>query len=607
MKRLFSVSAISAVLLAIMPLTPASAARKPVTATAASANQSASAQAQQQLTVLGQDYYEAQARFDPLGATLSGDNRFDDQLGMSIAPKQRAQQFDLYRKFVGRLHAINADKLSRLDRSNYDVLDYLLSSALKLEPFPEHLLPIDQMGGFPAVQLAIFANGHGSQPISTVKQYRAYLRRLAQLPGWIDQSIANMREGMKMGVVQSAAVMQSALPQFQHLMAATPEASIFYTPIKNMPVTFSNANKRSLSADYRNTIVRELAPALIKLNRFLENDYLPAARHSTGWSALPNGRNWYLALVANLTTTSLTPDEIHTIGIAEVARIQGQFGILGPQLGYMGPANRLPGWSASQDKFRPFNNEQEILDAFRKLNATVQTKLPTLFNVLSKASLTVQLEPELTRATASSHYTPAAMDGSRPGIFWAVVDDPKQYMNTGMTTLFLHEGQPGHHFQGALQQELNLPQFRKLSWFTAYGEGWALYAETLGKEMGLYQQPDAYFGHLKDELLRAVRLVVDTGMHAQGWSRERAIQYMRDTLGYTEATAKNAVERYMALPAQALGYKIGELKIMELRQRASDALGPKFSLPAFHAVILDGALPLTLLEAKVDRWIAETK
>jgi uncharacterized protein (DUF885 family) len=603
MKRLFPVSAISAaVLLACAPLTPACAADKP-----APAALSSSAQARQQLAVLEQAYYDAKARYMPLEATLFGDNRFDDQLGMSIAPKQRAQQFALYHKFVSRLHAIPVDQLSRSERANYDVLGYLLDDALTREAFPEHLLPVDQMGSFPAIELAVFANGRGSQPLATVKQYRAYLHRLTQLPGWIDQSIANMREGMKTGVVQPTAVIRSALPQFRHLVAATPEASIFYTPITNMPTAFSDADKRSLSAAYRSAIGHDLTPALIKLNTFLEKTYLPATRASTGWDALPNGRNWYLARVAGLTTTALTPDQIHMTGLKEVARIQAQFAILGPQLGYTGPATGLPGWVATQDKFRPFSNEQEILAAFQTIDAAVRSKLPTLFSTPPKAPLTVQMEPELTRATASSHYTPPALDGSRAGIFWAVVDDPKQYMNTEMTTLFLHEGQPGHHFQIALQQELDLPQFRKFSWFTAYGEGWALYAETLGKEMGLYQQPGPYFGHLNDELLRAVRLVVDTGMHAQGWSRERAIQYMRDTLGYTEATAKNAVERYMAWPAQALGYKIGALKIAELRQRASDALGPKFSLPAFHAVILDGSLPLSLLEIKVDRWIAETK
>jgi uncharacterized protein (DUF885 family) len=228
-----------------------------------------------------------------------------------------------------------------------------------------------------------------------------------------------------------------------------------------------------------------------------------------------------------------------------------------------------------------------------------------MFTLMPKTPLDLRLEPELSRDTASDHYSPPSGDGSRPGIFWSVVTDPKLYGSPGMTTLFLHEGQPGHHFHLALMQEMNLPNFRKFGGNNAFTEGWALYAETLGKEMGLYDDPAQYFGHLNDELLRAVRLVVDTGMHAQGWTREQSIQYMRDTLGY-DAVAKSETERYMVWPAQALGYKIGALKIIELRQRAAKALGTKFSLPKFHEIVLsDGTLPLSLLEAKVDRWIAE--
>ena len=344
-----------------------------------------------------------------------------------------------------------------------------------------------------------------------------------------------------------------------------------------------------------------------RLADFLANDYLAAARASTGWSALPDGRNWYLAWVASQTTTRLQPEEIHATGLAEVARIQAQFAMLGPKMGYTGAAADLPAWVAAQARFYTFTGEQQVLDVYRTLNATLKRRLPAMFSTIPTTALEVRLEPELTRLTASDHYTAPADDHSRPGVFWAVVTDPRQYSNVGMTTLFLHEGQPGHHFQLARMHEMALPDFRKFGGNNAYVEGWALYAETLGKELGLFEQPDVYFGHLNDELLRAVRLVVDTGMHAKGWSRERSIQYMRQTLGYDEAAAKNATERYMAWPAQALGYKIGSLKIMALRQRAQQALGAKFSLPAFHEVVLgDGTVPLALLEAKVDRWIAGT-
>ena len=560
-------------------------------------------QAEKQLDKLADDYYEAQARHDPVGATQNGDNRFDDKLGITISPKLRAQQFARYEGFLKRLHAIKRDNLDRGAQINYDILEYELKTLLTFKRFPEHLLPIDQMGSMP-VTLANFAGGEGPQALTTPKQYRAYLSRLNQLPAWIDQAIANMREGMRTGVVLQRAAMASALPQFQKLASKTPESSIFYTPVKKMPATFSAKDKQELTAAYRATISKKLMPSLAKLATFLEKEYLPATRTSTGIDGLPNGKEWYQANVAAQTTTSLTPEQIHATGLKEVARIQQEYGIVGPKMGYTGPASGLPTWVAAQEKYRPFKTEQEVIDVYRKLDGVLREKLPALFTLMPKAPLDLRLEPELSRATASDHYTAPAADGSRPGVFWSVVNDPKDYGSTGMVTLFLHEGQPGHHFHIALLQEMDLPKFRKFGGNNAFTEGWALYAETLGKEMGLFEKPEDYFGHLNDEMLRAVRLVVDTGMHSKGWTREQSIQYMRDTLGYTEAVARSETERYMVWPGQALGYKIGSLKISELRQKATAALGPKFSLPKFHEIVLeDGTVPLSLLEAKVQRWI----
>ncbi len=580
-----------------MPAAPAAAP------TVAASTAAASTAAGRRLQVLADAYYDALARYDPVAATDSGDSRFNDRIGMSIAPAERRAQFARYHRFDKRLAAIPRAALNDKERTNYDILRYELGSALSFEPFPEHLLPLNQMDSLP-VTLANYAGGEGSQPLLTVKHYEDYLNRLNQLPAWIEQAIDNMRAGIAQGIVQPAAIMRSALPQFQQLASATADASVFYTPVKAFPADFSPAERQRLRAAYRVSIRDGLMPALAKLNAFLASEYLPACRASTGWSALPNGPAWYLARVASQTTTSLTPEQIHAIGLKEVARIQAQFTLLGPQLGYDGPAAGLPTWVAAQDKFHPFKTEQEVQDVYRKLNGTLGAKLPALFTLVPKTPLDLRLEPELSRATAADHYTPPAADGSRPGIFWSVVNDPKQYPSNGMVTLFLHEGQPGHHFHLALMQEMNLPNFRKFGGNNAYTEGWALYAETLGKEMGLYADPADYVGHLTDELLRATRLVVDTGMHAKGWSREQSIQYMHDTLGY-DAVAKSETERYMAWPAQALGYKIGALKIAELRARATAALGDRFSLPAFHEVVLsDGTLPLSLLEAKVDRWIA---
>ncbi|GAB3468420.1 DUF885 domain-containing protein [Massilia terrae] len=573
----------------------------------AAAKSIASSETAKKLGALANEYWDAEARFDPVMAGEAGDNRFADQIGMTISAAERAKQFALYRDYLKRLHEIAREQLSARDQTSYDILDYELKSALRFEAFPEHLLPLNQMDAMP-VTLANYASGQGAQPLNTVRDYKAYLNRLQQLGPWIDLAIADMREGIKAGIVQPRAIMQSALPQFKQLVSKTPETNIFYTPVKNFPKSFSDADKRALAEAYRATIEKTLNPALARLATFVEKDYLPHCRASTGWSALPNGMNWYLARVQSQTTTDLTPEQIHQIGLKEVARIQGEYARIGPKMGYHGPASGLPAWVSQQARYKPFKTDKEVIAAYRKLDETLRQKLPALFSLRPKTPLDLRLEPELSRATASDHYTPPAADGTRPGVFWSVVNDAKEYGKPGMVTLFLHEGQPGHHFHIALMQEMNLPNFRKFGGNNAFTEGWALYAETLGTEMKLYDAPEDWFGHLNDEMLRAVRLVVDTGMHAKGWTREQSIKYMRETLGYPESVARSETERYMAWPGQALGYKIGALKIQALRAKAEKALGPKFSLPKFHEVVLDeGTLPLSLLEAKVDRWIAANK
>lgn len=584
----------------------ASVQAAPAANTAPAKQRVATTEAGKAIDKLVDEYYEAYARFEPVWATESGDGRFFDQLGLSIAPKNREAQFALYRGYLKRLATIPRERLNAHEQASYDIVKFELETALRLGAFPEHLLPMDQMFNMPAF-IANYAGGEGAQPFATPKDYRNYLNRLDQMVAYIDQSIANMREGVKRGIVHPRQPIQSLLPQLKQLQAKSAEESIFYTPIKKLPEGFSAADKRSLTEAYRKT-VDKLNPALDRLASYVEKDYLPKTRTSAGWNALPNGAEWYKARVAAMTTTDMTPEQIHAIGLKEVARIQGEYGKIGPKMGYTGPAAGLPKWVSEQPKYKPFTTDQQVIEVFQKLDTQVRAKLPALFTLMPKAPLEVRLEPELTRETASDHYSAPAADGSRPGVFWSVVNDPTKYGRTGMVTLYLHEGQPGHHFHIALLQELGLPNFRKFGGNTAFTEGWALYAETLGKEMGLFEQPEDYFGHLNDEMLRAARLVVDTGMHTKGWSRDQGIKYFRDTLGYSELEARAQIERYMVMPGQALAYKIGSLKIMELRQRAQAALGDKFSLPKFHEVVLDeGTLPLAVLEAKVDRWIAASK
>ncbi|MBI3229678.1 MAG: DUF885 domain-containing protein [Burkholderiales bacterium] len=395
------------------------------------------------------------------------------------------------------------------------------------------------------------------------------------------------------------------IAQMDSLAEASLEKSDFYAPIRNLPITFSQSDKAQLTQAYKHTITKQILPALKDFTVFLEKDYLPASRATAGLGALPNGSAWYKAAIQVQTTTGLSADDIHQIGLDEVKRIHDEMAKLGQKLGYSGRAVGVYNWLTEQAQNRPYKTEEDVLQGYRDINRKIIPKLPELFVSIPKAALAIKAEPEITRATASDHYDAPSVDGSRPGIYWAVVDDPLTYSTTHMTSLFLHEGQPGHHFQLAAQQQLQVPKFRKFGGNNAYVEGWALYAETLGKEMGLYEDANAYAGFLRMELSRAARLVVDTGLHAKGWSREQTIAYLQENVGASVEGATNATERYMVWPGQALAYKIGSLKIMQLRQQAEQALGTGFKLARFHdAILADGALPLSLLEVKMTQWIA---
>ncbi len=557
------------------------------------------------LARIAEQYFQDGLDLNPINGTqITGDAKYEDKLTITIAPAHRAKTKALIHRVQRELKTLNAATLSPADKLTYDILQEELRDNLEAYKFPGELMPIDQYGGLP-VDIAQFGSGEQIQPLKTVTNYRNYLQRLLVLPQWTAQAMINMREGIRHGVVPPKALIASGLPAFKALTEADIEKSPFYLAIKVMPQSFSDADKQALTTEYRNAIQTKLQPAMTAFYDFLEKTYLPKCRASSGISAIPGGRAWYAYNVRHHTTTNMTPEVIHALGLKEVARIRGEMEKVQQYYKYQGSLTDFLKWSDDAAQFRPFKTEKEVLDTYAALNKKIMAKLPDLFGRAPKAPLDIRLEPELTRATASDHYSGPATDGSRPGVFFAVVMDPAKYSTTGMTTLFLHEGQPGHHYHVALQQELTLPKFRQHGWFTAYGEGWALYAETLGREMGLYEDQNAYIGHLNDELLRAVRLVTDTGLHAKGWTREQSIKYMMDTQGYSEPESRRATERYMAWPGQALAYKIGSLKIQELRARAKAKLGDKFSLKAYHDLVLsDGALPLTLLEKKVDAWIA---
>jgi uncharacterized protein (DUF885 family) len=553
---------------------------------------------------LADEYFEHRLRLFPLSATEDvADPRFEGELQIEIAPAHRAEQAAVFGKTLAALNAIDRRQLSKDDALTYDVLKYDIGNRLEALKFPNHLLPIHHMESVP-VKLAGWGSGNSVQPFKTVANYENYLRRIEKLPAWNEQAMANLREGMRAGVTQNREITVRALPQFEALTEIHLEKNPFFSPIGKMPATFSEQDKARISSAYRKVISEKIIPAQTRLYAFIKNDYLPKTRASAGLSALPGGAEWYRFMVKDSTTTAMSAEAIHAVGLKEVARVHGEMEKVKTQVAFKGSLIEFLKGLEKRTELAPFKTEEEVLAKFATMNANVKPQLALLFGRAPKAPLEIRPVDKLIRETASSHYILPAADGSRPGVFYAVVHDPLKYTTPSMAALYLHEGQPGHHFQMAIQQELTLPRFRRYLWYDAYGEGWALYAESLGRELGVYDDPYAYLGRLQSELHRAIRLVVDTGLHAKGWSREQTIKYMMESEGSAEPSARRATERYMVWAGQALSYKIGELKILELRERARKTLGSKFDIRAFHDEVLgNGALPLSMLESRVDAWV----
>ncbi len=559
------------------------------------------------LQQIGAHYFQEGLRLDPLNGSFTlGEERFEDKLVVTIAPGEIAKSKALQEWALREIASLPDHGLTDEERLSVAVLRRQAEITLQRQSFPGELMPIDHYGGMP-VMLAQLASGQNVQPFKTVKNYDNFLKRLHLSAQWNTQAITNMRAGIAQGIVLPKVLIERALETLDPLTSQDLAKHPYYQPVLQFPKDFSAAQRQRLTKAYAQKISRVLQPSLAQLVRFMRSEYLPHGRSTAGFNALPGGDKWYAYLVQMHTTTTMTPDAIHALGLAEVARIRGEMEKVKAHYQFDGSLTDFLRQYEKRPEFRPFKTEQDVLDAYAAINNKVKLQLPRFFDRTPKAALEIRAEPEVSKATASDHYSSPTPDGKRPGVFYAVIMDPKDYSTTEMASLFLHEGQPGHHFHMAGQQELALPDFRKYDWITAYGEGWALYAETLGHEMGLYEDPNALLGHLSMELLRAVRLVTDTGLHAQGWSREKTMHYMMDAEGKSEAEAQRATERYMADPAQALAYKIGALKIRALRDKAQAAMGGRFSYAGFHAQILsDGALPLDLLEAKVDRWIGPT-
>jgi uncharacterized protein (DUF885 family) len=567
-----------------------------------------------QLNSLYAEFWEENLKLNPLTATFAGDPRYNAELPNILAPEFESKTRAFQQKYLDRARAIGTKSLTGQDRLSYDIFTLNRESELESLKFPELLLPVDQFYNI-ANSFAQLGSGTSAQPFATVKDYDDWLARAAKGPAIFDQAIVNMRNGVKAGVVQPRVLMEKVLPQLQANITDDPEKSIFWGPVKNMPKDFSQADRDRLTAAYRTLIGTQLVPAYQRLLAYITDEYLPKTRDTFGMGALPNGAAWYAHKVHDNTTFSMSPAQVHQIGLDEVARIQEGMRSVAKELGYDKPAKTLPElkaffeWMKARDDMY-FKSREELLAAYQAFDVNVAPLLPNYFNLRPKAAYEVRLVEPFREASASSgSYQGPSLDGKRGGVFYVNAFDLKARPRWALAALSLHEAAPGHHFQIALQRELgDLPMFRRFSRDTAYIEGWGLYAEYLGYEMGIYKDPVQRFGALDAELWRAIRLVTDTGIHYKGWTRQQTLDYMFANSPAEQTRAVSEAERFAAIPGQALAYKIGQLKLIELRKRAEKGLGKKFDVKAFHDEVLkDGAIPLDVLDAKIDRWIAATK
>jgi uncharacterized protein (DUF885 family) len=557
-----------------------------------------------ELDSLLREYYQERLKLFPLEATGIADDRYNDTLPIDIS--------DSYRSILRNFFTTYGEKFSKIDRTkltgqsvlSFDVMQYEMEMQVRGLSYNDNLIPVNQ---FWSMHLAfpVLGSGSGNQPFKTVKDYDDFLGRIHDFASYVDTMISNMQRGMSLGVVPPKALIEKVLPQLQGIIVKDPMQSVFAGPIKKFPANFSDQEKSRLTDLYRTAIMNEVVFSYDKLHTFIKNDYLPVCRTTTGISEVPGGKEMYAYLAKYWTTTDMTPDEIYSIGEKEVARIRGEMERVKTETGFKGTLKEFFNFIHTDKQFMPFKTDAEVINAYQAIEAKMQPQLKNLFNLVPKAKFEVRQTEAFREASASAEYQQAAPDGSRPGIFYVPVLDPTKFNNVSMEDLFLHEAIPGHHYQTSIQQEnRELPDFRRFGWYGAYGEGWALYTEALGKELGLYTDPYQYFGSLSEEMHRAIRLVVDVGMHMKGMTREQAIAYSLDNETASEAEITAEIERYMAIPGQALAYKIGQLKILELRAKAEKKLGSNFNIKAFHdKVLINGCLPLAIFEHEIDAWI----
>ena len=551
-------------------------------------------------------YYEGYLKMYPLEATMQGDSRYNDLLSNNISSEFISKEIEFYTDTQKKLKSIDYDDLSDEQKTVYDVLDYTLKDKIERYAYHPELLPFSQFEGLP-LDFPLLGSAEGNQPFKTTKDYDNWLKRIDAFVIWMNTAEKNFREGMKQNVVLPKKLVVKMIPQMhsEEIITEDFDKNIFYGPIKKMPKNFSAKDKEKYKILYQEAISSKIIPAYQKMGDFLEKEYLPKARNTDGINALPNGKNIYEYYAKSWTTTNKTPEEINKIGLQQVAMLRAEMEKVKTQLGFKGSLEEFLLSLKTDKKAMPFKTPEEVIAAFNGILKKIEPKLPSMFSKFPKTPFEIRRTEKFREASASAEYKQGTPDGKRPGIFYTPIPDATKYnVTNGFESLFLHEAIPGHHYQVSLQQEnTKIPKFMRFGWFGAYGEGWAHYTETLGPEFGLYTDPYQKMGYLSDQMLRAVRLVVDTGIHTGKMTREEAIKYYLSNISDSEEGATAAIERYMAIPGQALGYKIGSLKILELRAKYQKQLGNKFNLAKFHDEILNqGCLPLSVLERKMELW-----
>ena len=561
---------------------------------------SALADATSDFKALLDEHWEWRLANSPVMASMLGDRRFNQDWGDSslAAIEQRHKE---RREFLRRTYAIDSAALSEEDQLNHELFRRMLQDDVDEFQFNDHLLPFDQRGGVQSLDSMT-----DRLRMVSVQDFDDWLARLGKIDDVIDQTIALAERGRKDGVMPPRPIMQRLPAQIAKQIVDAPADSPFFKPFANLPEHFSPADRERLRAAATEVIEDTVLPAYRELDKYFNEKYLPATRDSIGLSSLPNGSAWYEHRARSYTTTRMSPDEIHRVGLDEVKRIRDEMMQIIEEVGFDGTFAEFLEHLRTDPQFY-YDNPDDLYEAYLATSKRIDPELVKLFGKLPRMPYGVKPIPDaIAPDTTTAYYSRPAADGSRAGIYWVNLYRPEVRPKYEIEVLSVHEAMPGHHLQLALQQELGeLPAFRRFMGFTAFVEGWGLYSERLGYDLGLYQDPYSRFGQLTYDMWRAVRLVVDTGMHYKGWTRQQAIDFFKDNAAKSEHDIVNEIDRYISWPGQALAYKIGQLKILQIRERAEVQLGERFDIRAFHDELLGaGALPLDLLERRMDKWMA---